>query len=427
MAGLDDGSLFIFGGEYDPGIERCKPHEGMIEEDPSCLEAWENLEEINPTPGGYILDPESLKVTEVIKNQDFPMTTICGPYRSADGKYYWQIQSDDVIHIVELDPATRIVRSVHNFTINERIEELAKMPAYDYSPRHDEDSTRRVFCAMHALADGSYYEGEMNEDGQRDGRGKQIRANGDCYEGIWCKDKLNGRGRAIYKSDEGVYTGEFKDGFAHGFGEMIYESEQGEIQHKYKGQWANGKQHGHGIEHNGDGTVYDGEWKKSQMHGQGVLIYPNGNRFEGVWEYNERGAGIMLYENGITYDGKWDYFGESREGKGIMTYPNGSKVEVKFQQDKMVRITKVTSRHGSVKHVKVEYKKHDKSNRRGRYGYEEYDSEEQDEEEQAEFDDEEENIADQDIYNDEEEQDEHDEEEYDDEEYGNESFIDEQQ
>ena len=71
---------------------------------------------------------------------------------------------------------------------------------------------------MITLENGARYEGEWDANRDvRDGKGKQIWADGSLYEGYWRNDKANGRGRLIH-ADGDVYEGEWKDDKAHGYG-----------------------------------------------------------------------------------------------------------------------------------------------------------------------------------------------------------------
>ena len=60
-----------------------------------------------------------------------------------------------------------------------------------------------MWCQVKQRADGTVYEGYVNEYGLPDGRGTLIYADGAADEGYWKDDKLHGRGRAI--QDDGYY------------------------------------------------------------------------------------------------------------------------------------------------------------------------------------------------------------------------------
>lgn len=68
---------------------------------------------------------------------------------------------------------------------------------FKYDVDFTDDGMKRVIKHFVNL-DGTY-EGEINSNtGEKDGKGYFIYANGDLYEGYWCKNKRNGKGRMIY-------------------------------------------------------------------------------------------------------------------------------------------------------------------------------------------------------------------------------------
>ena len=93
-----------------------------------------------------------------------------------------------------------------------------------------------------ALEDGSYYNGQFNHNGQREGKGILIYQDGTKFEGLFKDDQINGLGRIIFKNGD-HYTGDFFDGKFHGYG--IYETKNG---FKYTGEWEDGQRHGYSVE-----------------------------------------------------------------------------------------------------------------------------------------------------------------------------------
>jgi hypothetical protein len=93
-----------------------------------------------------------------------------------------------------------------------------------------------------------------------DGNGKQIFKNGDMYNGLWVKGKMNGQGSYTWKNGD-VYKGAFVDGEMEGRGTMI---------------WSNGDR-------------YIGTWEANKMQGRGHYIWEtpgdamSQNKFEGDW------------------------------------------------------------------------------------------------------------------------------------------------
>lgn len=91
------------------------------------------------------------------------------------------------------------------------------------------------------LDNGITYEGEWLQ-GMRQGKGKQIWADGSEYEGEWKENQANGQG-TLYHSDGDVYEGQWAQDKANGYGKYTHSNGA-----KYTGEWKDDKQHGQGIE-----------------------------------------------------------------------------------------------------------------------------------------------------------------------------------
>ncbi len=93
-----------------------------------------------------------------------------------------------------------------------------------------------------------------------DGNGKLIFKNGDMYNGLWVKGKMEGQGTYTWKNGD-VYKGAFFDGEMEGRGTMT---------------WKNGDR-------------YIGTWEANKMQGRGHYIWETPgdamaqNKFEGDW------------------------------------------------------------------------------------------------------------------------------------------------
>jgi hypothetical protein len=95
---------------------------------------------------------------------------------------------------------------------------LSQLGNFNYEPTPARDGVQRTRKPEVTLENGAKYEGEWDAvHNLRDGRGRQIWADGSLYEGYWRRDKANGRGRLIH-ADGDVYEGEWKDDKAHGYG-----------------------------------------------------------------------------------------------------------------------------------------------------------------------------------------------------------------
>ena len=110
--------------------------------------------------------------------------------------------------------------------------------------------------------DGSEYNGEWNQDGQRHGYGTLI---------------LN---------DGTKYIGEFENGLCHGLGNMIFPDGS-----KYEGEFCEGRFENCGVFTRCDRMKYEGEFKSGKVFGRGILTFTDGShglpRNEGIFEGNK--------------------------------------------------------------------------------------------------------------------------------------------
>jgi hypothetical protein len=171
------------------------------------------------------------------------------------------------------------------------------------------------------------YEGGQKA-GRRIGKGACRYANGDCAEGRWLSDNM-----------EGSFIYRFADGL------------------EYEGEMRNNKWHGRGVFRWSDGRNYEGSWFEGHMQGNGVMSWPCGDRYEGGWEKNlMNGTGRLLVKDGRVYDGNWEkgalydisdgigevirynsegfvwshkghFNGRTINGEGVSTWANGSRYE----------------------------------------------------------------------------------------------------
>ena len=113
-------------------------------------------------------------------------------------------------------------------------------------------------------------EGEVNAQGEREGRGTMVYDAGDTYEGQWLAGKFHGRGK--YTTATGnVYKGDFANDQFHGRGKYTFAD--GNV---YDGEWVEEKRHGRGKDTYADGGSYDGEYANGQKHGMGTYTYADG-------------------------------------------------------------------------------------------------------------------------------------------------------
>ena len=110
-------------------------------------------------------------------------------------------------------------------------------------------------------------EGEVNAQGEPEGRGTMVMASGDMYEGQWRADKPHGQGKYTFATGD-VYEGGYVEDKKHGHGK--YTAASGNV---YEGEWVAGKKHGRGKMTFAVGGSYEGEWADHKMHGKGTLTY----------------------------------------------------------------------------------------------------------------------------------------------------------
>ncbi|MBW4599441.1 MAG: protein kinase [Calothrix sp. FI2-JRJ7] len=97
------------------------------------------------------------------------------------------------------------------------------------------------------------YYGDL-KNGQFDGCGTYIFANGKKYEGKFKEGKFHGQGTYVFANGD-RYIGQFNNNFYEGTGQLIYTT----------------------------GCQYIGEFKHNKFDGQGTCISPDGSRDSGIW------------------------------------------------------------------------------------------------------------------------------------------------
>lgn len=89
--------------------------------------------------------------------------------------------------------------------------------------------------------DGSEYNGEWSDEGQRDGYGVMKFSDGSQYYGAFLKGLCEGNGIMVF-ADHSRYEGEFRNGKFNGFGVFVRSDGM-----KYEGQFQDGKIQGLGL------------------------------------------------------------------------------------------------------------------------------------------------------------------------------------
>jgi len=239
---------------------------------------------------------------------------------------------------------------------------------------------------------GIYY-GEVNDKGEKHGKGRMVEHDGYVHDGDWKNNKMNGNGKLIDPDGNVVYDGNFKDNLLHGHGVYNAPCEFGHI--TYRGEFANNKRNGMGhlttTSVMGQGTV-SGEFKddvpvkcsgkrclgprltengdfENDKLIRGTRVRINGMVEEGDFENDilTRGKTTWPDDGGVhvgtynkeghpdgvgTYVGRgYKYHGEYQNGKmsgnGMLTYPDGTIYAGQFKSDRRNGIGRLTFPDGT--------------------------------------------------------------------------------
>jgi hypothetical protein len=230
-------------------------------------------------------------------------------------------------------------------------------------------SARSLMGGVRVEYTDGIYEGDIDENGKKHGKGEMRYSNGAIYDGEWKNDKQNGNGKYEFpKSQEygtATYVGEFKDDEFNGYGEYTQTVKGNKNPYrnyrvKYQGGFENDVKNGMGFSHtsgiSGGGTMYGefkndklitGTGKRFNVNGEGWIeegdfkndkivrgkrIWPNHNYYEGEFDENGdmHGKGTFLFKTGSKYDGEFKH--SLREGFGVLTW-NGNVYEGGFKND----------------------------------------------------------------------------------------------
>ena len=207
-----------------------------------------------------------------------------------------------------------------------------------------------------------YYEliGTWKND-KLNGWGRQSRCNGEVLEGRFENGLLNGKG--IYlDSNNYKYLGDFRDMKKWGKGKLItdkiiYEGDfcndkfegKGKIKFlkngdEYEGSFVNGNIEGVGVFKYLNGDIYEGEFKNGKIHGNGIYKYRIGKIYRGLFENGKikmiKNVKIDNISDKKNYE-NFEQFKPFKKNKDLNIYGNNqfnlsnvSKID-KFGQDKI--------------------------------------------------------------------------------------------
>ena len=130
------------------------------------------------------------------------------------------------------------------------------------------------------------------------GWGREIRKNGEIYEGKFINDVLNGKGK--YKKGNILYVGDFVNYDQHGKGELFTD------EYHYTGDFKRNGFHGYGRIELYDIGIYEGDFKNKEITGYGIFKYNNGDFYEGFMNQGKKeGTGKFITSDGKTFEGEF--------------------------------------------------------------------------------------------------------------------------
>ena len=170
-------------------------------------------------------------------------------------------------------------------------------------------------------------EGEVNAQGQREGRGTMVWADGDMHEGQWRAGLPHGQCKWTGATGD-VYEGEWVEDKKQGYGKYSFS-----VGNVYEGEWVAGEKHGRGKFTIAGGDSYEGEWAEGKWHGKGTYTFADGTEFkvyQGEFLHGKRhGRGKITYTNGNSHDG--EYAEDKEHGHGTFTFADG-KVQIGYYE-----------------------------------------------------------------------------------------------
>ena len=204
----------------------------------------------------------------------------------------------------ENDPFFTSMNNFRDIIPNQRIENPGRNEIYigDINNLRQRHGYGRLICPEFEK-EGTWKNNRFN------GWGREIRDNGEIYEGKFINDSLTGKGK--YKKGNILYIGDFEDYAQHGKGELFTD------EYHYTGDFNKNGFDGYGRIELYDIGVYEGEFKDKEITGYGVFKYCNGDFYEG------------------------DMVGGKKEGFGIFKRADGRTFEGEFYNDKFVQNDKL--------------------------------------------------------------------------------------
>ena len=137
------------------------------------------------------------------------------------------------------------------------------------------------------------YEGQLDENYKRHGKGTLKWPNGTIYLGDWLNNKANGKGMLSFSNFE-HYEGMFVDNKFEGEG--VYIDNRGT---RLEGLWINNNPIGLGYEIFVEGHIFKGNYIDGKKNGKGNITFSDGSYFSGIIRYFLKISPIKCFLRGI--------------------------------------------------------------------------------------------------------------------------------
>jgi S1-C subfamily serine protease len=229
--------------------------------------------------------------------------------------------------INNIDPSIKIEEYAPNYFVELTKSTINQINFYSYSNKDGvkkflflDENKKAVYGIIETAS--SYYEGEMNGEGNYNGLGGFSDINGSFY-GNYVNNQKQGKGMFVYNNGN-VFKGDFKDGLWNGTGSFYWGFENDSLfGHYYSGQFIDGNRSGAGVYFWPDGDIYEGNFVNGVITGKGEYYLVNGNYYIGDFVNGDfNGKGEYYWVNGDYYIG--DFVNGYITGKGEYYWTNGN-------------------------------------------------------------------------------------------------------
>ena len=242
-----------------------------------------NLQKINPLD--IEVEPNSKEIINYYSNTNLKLLSTFSydsyKFFYPQNEQYFQIRKEEIVSEKE------ITSFINN---NPKLKEkyIGNVNQYGFMHGHG-----RLFTPTSKLI-GTWQNGKFT------GWGREIRNNGEVYEGKFENGKITGKG--VYKYKDILYIGDFVKNIREGKGEKLTKN------YYYNGYFNNDKINGFGriqfINSKDGESEYEGDFKENNIEGKGIMKWKNGNRYEGEMKNNKmNGEGILKLNNGVILKG----------------------------------------------------------------------------------------------------------------------------